>query len=127
MTSLELTCTILVRAVLWLQITAAEAVRDGDIGAEEAQDWARMLREADTALKALPELVAFGHPDSELVRRAQGVVRGLDVLPAPVPIETVVSWPRPANPALGGFAEALDSLIDYMTLDPEQDRPRVLH
>ena len=29
MTSLEITCTILVRAVLWLQITAAEAVRDG--------------------------------------------------------------------------------------------------
>jgi hypothetical protein len=60
------------------------------------------------------------------MRRAQGVVRRLDVLPL-APIKMVVAWPRPANPTLGGFAEALDSLIDYMTLDRDETPARVLH
>ncbi|WP_207462567.1 hypothetical protein [Azospirillum sp. SYSU D00513] len=129
MTSLELTCAILARAVLWLQITAAESMRDGSGEVEDAEDWSRMLREADTALKALPELIAGGHPDAELVRRARGVVRRMDVLPAVAgtPIATVVAWPRPAGTTVGGFAEALDALIDYMTLDTEDIPARVLH
>jgi hypothetical protein len=125
MTSLELTCAILARAVLWLQITAAEAARDGAAELEQAQDWRRMMGEADRALRALPELIASGHPDAELLRRASGVVRRLGALSI-VPLETMVSWP-PAGATRGGLAEAVDALIDYMTLEREDVPVRILH